>query len=498
MSGESVIDYQISAMELESGSIEVHGGNRTLVVGKEIMFSPLITDEDGQPQRTGTVWTASSHVITAVIGSGVLSLAWSMSQLGWIAGPLVLLGFSFVTYYTSMLLADTYRSPDPVTGRRNYTYTDAVAAILGGKKVLLCGMVQYLNLLGTAIGYTITASISMVAIGRSDCFHEKGRESPCHISNNLYMAIFGAVQVLLSQIPNFSKIWWLSTVAAVMSLAYSFIGLGLGIGKATEKGHSHGSLGGVGIAGFQNSVDKIWTVFQALGNIAFAYSFSMILIEIQDTVKSPPAENKTMKKASLIGVLVTTVFYLSVGCAGYAAFGNHAPGNLLTGFGFYNPFWLVDIANICIVIHLVGAYQVFCQPLYAFVEEWSANTWTKSCFIQNEYKLPIPGLGEFKLNMFRLVWRTCFVVFTTVVSMVLPFFNAIMGVLGAIAFFPLTVYFPIQMHITQTKVRQWSFKWVTLQLMCVLCFFVTMAALVGSIAGVVEVLQHYTPFKTRY
>jgi hypothetical protein len=142
--------------------------------------------------------------------------------------------------------------------------------------------------------------------------------------------------------------------------------------------------------------------------------------------------------------------------------------------------------------------QVFCQPLYAFVEEWSANTWTKSCFIQNEYKVPIPGLGEFKLNLFRLVWRTCFVVFTTVVSMVLPFFNAIMGVLGAIAFFPLTVYFPIQMHIAQTKLRQWSFKWVALQLMCVLCFFVTMAALVGSIAGVVEVLQHYTPFKTTY
>jgi amino acid permease len=79
---------------------------------------------------------------------------------------------------------------------------------------------------------------------------------------------------------------------------------------------------------------------------------------LQDTVKSPPAENKTMKKASFIGVVVTTMFYISVGCAGYAAFGDHAPGNLLTGFGFYNPFWLVDIANICIVIHLVGAYQV--------------------------------------------------------------------------------------------------------------------------------------------
>lgn len=46
------------------------------------------------------------------------------------------------------------------------------------------------------------------------------------------------------------------------------------------------------------------------------------------------------------------------GCLGYAAFGNSAPGNMLTGFGFYEPFWLVDLANIFIVIHLVGAYQV--------------------------------------------------------------------------------------------------------------------------------------------
>ncbi|KAH9310839.1 hypothetical protein KI387_025874 [Taxus chinensis] len=396
-------------------------GHKKLFEGKEIesqldeVFTSLDTDEDGHPERTGNVWTASCHVITAVIGSGVLSLAWSMAQLGWIAGPPVLLGFSVVTYYTSVLLADCYRAPDPVTGRRNYTYMDAVRAIL-----------------------------------------------------------------------------------AIMSLSYSFIGLGLGIGMATEKGHSHGTLEGVGIGGILTSRTNAWNAFQALGNIAFAYSFSMILIEIQDTVKSPPAENKTMRKASTIGVSVTTLFYMSVGCAGYAAFGKNAPGNLLTGFGFYNPFWLVDIANICIVIHLVGAYQVFCQPLYAFVEEWSSNTWIKSCFIQNEYRLNIPGIGQLKLNLFRLVWRTCFVVFTTVVSMILPFFNAIMGVLGALAFFPLTVYFPIQMHIAQKNINQWTPKWSVLQLLCIICFVITMAALVGSIAGVVDILQHYTPFKTNY
>lgn len=77
---------------------------------------------------------------------------------------------------------------------------------------------------------------------------------------------------------------------------------------------------------------------------------------------SPPAENKSMKRATSVGITTTTVFYVLCGCVGYAAFGNDAPGNFLTGFGFYEPFWLVDIANICIAIHLIGAYQVSLAP----------------------------------------------------------------------------------------------------------------------------------------
>ena len=75
--------------------------------------------------------TASAHIITAVIGSGVLSLAWAIAQLGWVAGPIVLIVFSFITYFTSTILADCYRSPDPITGKRNYTYMDVVRANLG-------------------------------------------------------------------------------------------------------------------------------------------------------------------------------------------------------------------------------------------------------------------------------------------------------------------------------------------------------------------------------
>lgn len=79
---------------------------------------------------------------------------------------------------------------------------------------------------------------------------------------------------------------------------------------------------------------------------------------MKDTLKSPPPESETMKKASTIAIAVTTIFYLLCGSFGYAAFGDDTPGNLLTGFGFYEPYWLIDLANACIVAHLLGGYQV--------------------------------------------------------------------------------------------------------------------------------------------
>ncbi|KAH0920322.1 hypothetical protein HID58_027982 [Brassica napus] len=430
-------------------------------------------DDDGRIKRTGSVWTASAHIITAVIGSGVLSLAWATAQLGWLAGPVVMLLFSIVTYFTSTLLAACYRSGDPISGKRNYTYMDAVRSNLGGVKVKLCGIVQYLNLFGVAIGYTIASAISMMAIKRSNCFHKSGGKDPCHMNSNPYMIAFGLVQIIFSQIPDFDQLWWLSVLAAVMSFTYS----------SAANGKVKGSLTGISI-GAVTETQKIWRSFQALGDIAFAYSYSIILIEIQDTVKSPPSEEKTMKKATLVSVGVTTMFYMLCGCMGYAAFGDMSPGNLLTGFGFYNPYWLLDIANAAIVVHLVGAYQVYCQPLFAFIERQASTRFPDSDFIAKDIKIPVPG--------------TVFVIITTLISMLLPFFNDVVGLLGALGFWPLTVYFPVEMYIEQKKIPRWSTQWVCLQVFSSACLVVSIAAAAGSIAGVVLDLKSYKPFQSNY
>ncbi|XP_043710051.1 amino acid permease 3-like [Telopea speciosissima] len=457
-------------------------------------------DDDGRLKRSGTVWTATSHIITAVIGSGVLSLAWAVAQLGWVAGPIAMLLFTLVTFYTSNLLSRCYRSGDPTTGTRNYTYMDAVKSNLGGRKVMVCGTIQYLNLFGVAIGYTIAASISIMAIKKSSCIHKSRGKDPCKMSNNWYMITVGLIEVILSQIPDFDQLWWLSIVAAIMSFTYSAIGLGLGITKTAENGSFKGSLMGVSIGeastGGVTSMQKMWRSVQALGAIAFAYSYSVILIEIQDTVKSPPAEYKTMRKATSIGITVTTVFYMLCGCMGYAAFGDKAPGNLLTGFGYFSAYWVLDIANIAIVVHLIGAYQVYCQPLFAFVEKWSENKWPNSNFIGKEYEIPIPFYGSYELNLFRLIWRTVFVMATTVIAMLLPFFNDVVGILGALGFWPLTVYFPVEIFIAEKKIGRWTSRWLGLQILSLGCLFITIVAAVGSVAGVLIDLKTYKPFQS--
>lgn len=85
-------------------------------------------------------------------------------------------------------------------------------------------------------------------------------------------------------------------------------------------------------------------------------------------------------------------------------------------------------------------------------------------------------------------------VLTTVVAMIFPFFNAILGLLGALAFWPLTVYFPVAMHIAQTKVKKYSLRWIGLKLLVLLCLIVSLLAAIGSIVGLISSVKAYKPF----
>ncbi|EOA22087.1 hypothetical protein CARUB_v10002630mg [Capsella rubella] len=437
---------------------------------KEDNESRVITSTETQLRdsvsaRTGTLWTAVTHIITGVIGAGVLSLAWATAELGWIAGPAAIFAFAGVTLLSAFLLADCYRYPDPDNGPlRLNSYAQAVKVYLGKKNELVCGVVVYINLMGFCIAYTIVTATCIRAIMKSNCYHRKGHNATCSYgdNNNNFMVLFGLVQIFMSQIPNFHDMLWLSIVAAIMSLTYSFTGIGLALGKIIEKRKIEGSVKG---SPAENRGAKVCL----------------------DTLRSPPAEKITMKKASTVAVFIQTFFFLCCGCLGYAAFGDSTPGNLLTGFGFYEPFWLVDFANACIVLHLVGGCQVYSQPIFAAMERWLSEKYPQNKFISRFYVLKLPMLrGEtVRLNPMRLCMRTVYVVITTGVAVMFPYFNEVLGVLGAIGFWPLAVYFPVEMCIMQKKIQSWTRPWLLLRGFSFVCLFVCLLSLVGSIYGLV-------------
>lgn len=300
------------------------------------------------------------------------------------------------------------------------------------------------------------------------------------------MILYGVIQVILSQIPSFHKIWGLSILAAIMSFTYSTTGFGLGLAKVIENGEIHGTVGGTFTNVSLTRAQKVWLILPALGDIAFAFPFTPLVIEIQDTLKSPPHENKTMKKAAVVSMMITASFYMLCGFLGFAAFGENAPGNLLTGFGFYEPYWLIDFANACLVVHLVAAYQIFCQPIFKFSEGWISAKLPSNKLISKKIGIRVPLLGFYKASLLSLCLRSVFVVSTTGIAILFPLFNNVLGVLGALSFWPLVVYFPVEMYIVQKKVQPWTLRWSLLQTLSFMSLLVSLVTAAGSIEGLVK------------
>ncbi|KAL8251691.1 hypothetical protein R6Q59_035384 [Mikania micrantha] len=80
--------------------------------------------------------------------------------------------------------------------------------------------------------------------------------------------------------------------------------------------------------------------------------------------------------------------------------------------------------------------------------------------------------------------------------MIFPFFNSFLGLIGAGSFYPLTVYFPIEMYIARVKIPKFSFTWVWLKILSYTCLIISLVAAVGSMQGLLTDLKKYQPFKT--
>ncbi|KAI7838044.1 hypothetical protein COHA_008128 [Chlorella ohadii] len=294
-----------------------------------------------------------------MVPSCALNFLW-LTQVGWVAGPACILLFFLVQLVSSRVLAMCYA----VDGQEFARFHHAVRYILGRRDGLLLGACQMVNLVLVCIAYIITGGISLSSIAKHIC-HMNGTEN-CFSSQWKLTLIFGAAEVAMSQVPSLADAAWVSVVGASTSLLYSLMALILGAvyGEcAVVAGDGGGSV--VGISASPST--KAFEVMNSLGAIAFAFSFSLILLEIQDTLRQPPAAAITMKKAINIAVPAAFVLYLSVAVVCYAALGDNVPGMVLSGFP-QAPDWTMLLTLFALVVSMLASFQLFCQPVFDTIE----------------------------------------------------------------------------------------------------------------------------------
>lgn len=76
--------------------------------------------------------------------------------------------------------------------------------------------------------------------------------------------------------------------------------------------------------------------------------------------------------------------------------------------------------------------------------------------------------------------------------MIFPYFNQVLGVLGALNFWPIAVYFPVEMYFVQSKTAPWTRKWLLLQSFSMFCLILSVVGLIGSVEGLLTAKFSWT------
>ena len=495
-------------------------------------------------------------------------------------------------------------------------YHHAVRHLLGRKSAIVVSVFQIVNLFFFSLIFTITASNSMVEIANLACQYqgktaEEIASSPSCLSYQTggvwkMSLVFGGIEMLFSQIKNLEEAWWSSLIGSVSGVVYVLIILIIGFSNVNN---GLGSISGIttdvvcttatGTAYQVSVADKVFGILNGLGTIAFCFNFSLILLEVQNTLKQPPSAVKQMKKTCVYAISSSFFCYFMVAVTGYAAEGDCVDPIVINSFS--GPKWALIICYTMVLANMVTSYQVFGQSMFETIESqvkwylikrklrlaqksdhidaaesagdseakspfdtsatgpihekfstvidrrvssygfdhtelaplsmrlstamphenlseilscsgletmassresslWGANSGLRAMFsldtgFANE-EVPLNDEGYLLPFAPRALIRCTYVGIITILACVLPFFESIAGLSGAVSFYPMSIYFPFAMYrILYGDTMSKRFK-LLLRVIEVFTFTVGCCATVGSFRNIIVSWSSFEIFNT--
>ncbi|XP_038895473.1 lysine histidine transporter 2-like [Benincasa hispida] len=404
--------------------------------------------------RNGNWQYSAFHNVTAMVGAGVLGLPFAMSQLGWGPGVVVIALSWIITLYTLWQMVEMH---EVVPGKRFDRYHELGQHVFGEKMGLWIVVPQQLMVeVGTDIVYMITGGNSLKKI------HDLACHGSCKsIKTTYFIMIFASVHFFLSHLPSLDSITLVSLAAAVMSLSYSIIAWATSAHKGVIPDVSYGPRA-------STTTGNVFNFLSALGNVAFAFAGHNVVLEIQATIPSTPdrPSNKPMWKGVVIAYLIVALCYFPVALVGYFVFGNSVQDNILLSLD--RPAWLIILANIFVVIHVIGSYQVYAMPVFDMME----------CFLVKKMKFK-PS------RCLRFVSRSLYVALTMFVGMTLPFFGGLLSFFGGFAFAPTSYYLPCILWLAIKKPKRFSLSWFVNWICIILGVALMLLAPIGALRNII-------------
>ncbi|GLT33137.1 hypothetical protein SLA2020_077490 [Shorea laevis] len=409
--------------------------------------------------RNAKWWYSAFHNVTAMVGAGVLSLPYAMSELGWGPGVVVLVLSWIITLYTLWQMVEMH---EMVPGKRFDRYHELGQYAFGEKLGLYIVVPQQLIVeVGVCIVYMVTGGKSLKKV--HDTVH--GIDNSFKLT--YFIMIFASVHFVLSHLPNFNSISGVSLAAAVMSLSYSTIAWGASVAKGVQPDVQYGYKA-------KSTSGTVFNIFSALGDVAFAYAGHNVVLEIQATIPSTPEKPSKgpMWRGVIVAYIVVALCYFPVALIGYWMFGNSVEDNIL--ISLQKPAWLIAMANMFVVVHVIGSYQIYAMPVFDMIE---------TVLVKKLHFKPS--------RILRFVVRNIYVAFTMFVGITFPFFGGLLGFFGGFAFAPTTYFLPCIMWLAVKKPKRFGLSWWTNWICIVLGVLLMVVSPIGGLRQIIIQAKSY-------
>jgi amino acid permease len=372
----------------------------------DYLLPPVATSDPGSdgeeelliaPEAHANWLTAGQLMVADIVGVGVLSLPSAMAQLGWIMGPIFIILFFPLNYYTGILLWRVR-----LLRRDAITYMDMGRAMSGDGLAKFAAVVVYLHIWLTLGDYLLVLgeSLELLFYDVDLCKRE--------------FIFIGAVCVLpLCQLRSLNDTKWLCwlnmfTITATIATALGYL-IWLGTDQTLLPGGETESV---------PASLTIWTFSTAFSKIAFAYAGQFLYLEIMAEMSEP----QDFPKSFILAGPYQVGMYLISACVGYAYKGQNAQG-LMVNFIPRNG-WL-RLAAAFLFIHMIVTYlikaSVLSRALHRAVSPKHVN--------DKNFR----GKLEWFLSTVT-VMISCILIANTI-----PFFDPLTGLIGA-SFVPIACW----------------------------------------------------------